>query len=53
MPADADAAYVRALAAGAQARQAPRAMPWGDRMAHVVDPFGNSWFIATRKKDAP
>jgi len=23
----------------------------GDRMAHVQDPFGNSWYIATRKQD--
>jgi uncharacterized glyoxalase superfamily protein PhnB len=22
-------------------------MPWGHRMAHVTDPFRNSWFIAT------
>jgi PhnB protein len=48
---DVDAAYERALRAGAASQQPPRDMPWGDRMAHVKDPFGNSWFIAARKKD--
>ena len=24
---------------------------WGDRMGHVVDPFGQKWTIATRIKD--
>jgi uncharacterized glyoxalase superfamily protein PhnB len=47
---DTDAAYRRALEAGAVSKQAPSSMPWGDRMAHVIDPFGNSWFIATAKK---
>ena len=45
--ADVDAAYARALHAGATAKQPPTDMPWGDRLAQVKDPLGNSWFIAT------
>jgi PhnB protein len=26
-------------------------MFWGDRMAHVVDPFGQKWAMATRVKE--
>lgn len=48
--ADVDAAYERALRAGATLQQPPREMPWGHRMAHVRDALGNSWLIATRKK---
>ena len=47
---DVDAAYERAQLAGATALQAPKDMPWGDRVAHVKDPFGNSWYLATHKK---
>jgi PhnB protein len=49
--ADVDAAYGRALRAGAASQQPPRDMPWGHRMAHVKDPLDNSWFIAARKKE--
>jgi len=48
---DVDAAYARAIRAGATAQQAPKEMPWGHRMAHVRDAVGNSWFIAAHKKD--
>lgn len=44
---DTDAAYVRALEAGATSIEAPRNAPYGDRAAGVKDTFGNSWFIAT------
>ena len=44
---DADAAYARALQAGATSIEAPRNAPYGDRAAGVKDAFGNSWFIAT------
>jgi PhnB protein len=50
---DVDAAYARALGAGAAARQPPQEMPWGHRMAHVTDALGNSWFIAAPGQDRP
>ncbi len=43
---DADAAYRRALAAGAVALEEPFDTPYGDRRAMVRDPFGNVWQIA-------
>jgi len=45
---DTDAAYARAVAAGATSLGAPSDRPYGDRAAEVADPFGNHWFIATR-----
>lgn len=47
---DVDAVYERALRAGAASKLAPADQPYGDRNAHVVDPFGNTWFLATPKK---
>ncbi|HEY6268772.1 MAG TPA: VOC family protein [Candidatus Acidoferrum sp.] len=44
---DTDAAYARALQAGATSIEAPRNAPYGDRAAGVKDAWGNSWFIAT------
>jgi len=44
---DTDAAYERALQAGATSIEPPRDAPYGDRAAGVKDAFGNSWFIAT------
>jgi|ERR1051326_3789948 uncharacterized glyoxalase superfamily protein PhnB len=44
---DADAAYQRALAAGAKSTHEPIDQPYGDREAGVEDPFGNKWYIAT------
>ena len=44
---DTDAAYARALEAGATSIEAPRNAPYGDRAAGVKDVWGNSWFIAT------
>jgi uncharacterized glyoxalase superfamily protein PhnB len=44
---DVDAAYRRALAAGAVALEEPADMPYGDRRAMVEDPCGNHWQIAT------
>jgi PhnB protein len=48
---DTDASFKRAVDAGARASMAPADMFWGDRMAHVVDPFGQRWTIATHIKD--
>ena len=46
-----DAAYKRALAAGATSAMEPQDMFWGDRNAGVKDPFGNQWWIATHKEN--
>lgn len=46
---DADRAYERALAAGAESVETPRATPYGDRRAMVRDPFGNVFQIAHRE----
>ena len=48
---DVDAWYHRAVEAGAKGLQPPADMFWGDRMAHVADPFGQKWALATRIKD--
>ncbi len=48
---DVDAAYDRALAAGAVSLQAPANQPWGERTANVKDPSGNNWYIATCQGD--
>ncbi len=49
---DCDAAYRRALEAGAVtlmgARGEPADRPYGERSAFVEDAFGNHWYIATR-----
>jgi PhnB protein len=50
--ADCDAAYARALAAGATtlagATGEPADRPYGERSAFVRDPFGNYWYVGTR-----
>jgi uncharacterized glyoxalase superfamily protein PhnB len=46
---DTDAAFRRALAAGATAIEPPAEMPYGDRRAMVRDPWGNTWQIATHR----
>jgi uncharacterized glyoxalase superfamily protein PhnB len=46
---DADAAYERALAAGARSLLAPGDREYGDREAAITDPSGNYWYIATHK----
>jgi uncharacterized glyoxalase superfamily protein PhnB len=49
--ADCDAAYRRALAAGAKSLHEPTDQPYGDRNSAVTDAFGNTWYIATHVKD--
>jgi PhnB protein len=44
---DVDAAYRRAVAAGASTIEEPAELPYGDRRAMVRDPWGNDWQIAT------
>jgi PhnB protein len=46
---DTDAAYQRAVAAGATTLRPPQDQFYGDREASVRDPFGNHWYIATNK----
>ena len=48
---DADAAYGRAVSAGATVRMPIADMFWGDRYGIVTDPFGHSWGIATHKEN--
>jgi PhnB protein len=45
---DVDAAYDRALAAGALPRTRVEDMFWGERYGSVRDPFGHEWALATR-----
>jgi PhnB protein len=46
---DTDAAYAKALAAGAASIGAPQDHEYGERGAGVKDPAGNFWYIATHK----
>jgi len=44
---DVDAAYERALAAGARPLAEPTDKPYQERQAGVTDAFGNSWWVST------
>ena len=46
---DTDAAYQRALDAGARALEEPSDLPYGDRRCMVEDQWGNIWQIATHQ----
>ena len=46
---DTDAAYKKALQAGAISISEPQDHEYGERGAGVKDPFGNFWYIATHK----
>lgn len=46
-----DAAYHRALVAGAESLSEPADQPFGDRVASVKDVFGNEWYLATMMKE--
>ena len=48
---DVDAAFDRAVKAGAKATMPVADMFWGDRYGSLTDPFGHSWGIATHKED--
>jgi PhnB protein len=45
---DVDLVHRRALQAGARSVQEPVDVVHGDRMATVIDPFGNQWTVASR-----
>jgi len=48
---DCDAAFRRAVQAGARETMKPADMFWGDRCAGVADPYGYLWSFATHQKD--
>jgi uncharacterized glyoxalase superfamily protein PhnB len=48
---DADAAFERAVAAGATVTMPLQNQFWGDRYGKVVDPFGHEWSIAAHVED--
>jgi uncharacterized glyoxalase superfamily protein PhnB len=48
---DVDAAFDRAVDAGAKVRMPVADMFWGDRYGKVVDPFGVEWGLGTHKED--
>ena len=48
---NADAAFERAVAAGATVAMPLADMFWGDRWALVEDPFGHRWHIASHVRD--
>ena len=48
---DVDAAFGKAVAAGAEVRMPLSDMFWGDRYGVLSDPFGHSWSLATHKQD--
>jgi PhnB protein len=48
---DVDAAFKRAVDAGAQVKMPLSDMFWGDRMASLMDKWGNRWTLAQRVKD--
>jgi len=49
---DTDAAYRKALQAGATSISEPQDHEYGERGASVKDPFGNLWYIATHKGES-
>ena len=48
---DVDAAYAKAVAAGATGMMPPTDMFYGDRMCSLKDPFGHFWSLATHFED--
>lgn len=48
---DVDAAFKKAVEAGASVVMPPADMFWGDRFGQVEDPFGHRWGLGTHKED--
>jgi PhnB protein len=48
---DVDAAFKKAVDAGAKVAMPVADMFWGDRYGKLTDPFGHSWSMATHKED--
>src|SRR5512141_2870482 len=50
---DVDETFRNAVAAGATVKTPLEDMFWGDRTGSVLDPFGNTWDLASRREDVP
>ncbi len=50
---DVDAAFDRAVAAGASVERPVEDQFYGDRSGSITDPFGHSWTLATHVEDVP
>ncbi|QEH32263.1 hypothetical protein OJF2_07320 [Aquisphaera giovannonii] len=48
---DVDAAFEKAVAAGAKVSMPPQDMFWGDRYGKLIDPFGHHWGISEHLED--
>jgi PhnB protein len=48
---DVDAAFERAIAAGATTERKVEDQFYGDRAGQFADPFGHKWFVATHVED--
>ena len=48
---DVDGAHTRAVGAGLKSKMPPTDMFWGDRIAQVIDAWGNDWTLAQRVKE--
>jgi PhnB protein len=48
---DVDAAFGKAVAAGARVKMPLADMFWGDRYGVLTDPFGHAWSLASHKED--
>jgi PhnB protein len=48
---DVDAAFAKAVAAGATVKMPLQDMFWGDRYGVLEDPFGHQWSLATHMRD--
>jgi PhnB protein len=48
---DVDATIEKAVKLGAVQKRAPQNQFYGDRDAHVIDPFGHAWTVATHVED--
>ena len=50
---DADAAWQRAVAAGAEVFEPLHDAFWGDRTGQFIDPFGHRWAVDQHLRDVP
>jgi PhnB protein len=48
---DVDAAYKKAIQAGATSVAEPKDQFWGDRYCKIKDPFGHNWALGTHIED--
>ena len=50
---DTDVSYDKALKAGATSVREPADQYYGDRSAAILDPCGDTWYIATHMEEVP